>query len=247
MKVFLKFNRNTERSLFYLQQWANIFHDYEKILVTDLFNETDIIPTDIASHVTPNKVLNTDINSIIGFENTYGHDFKHEENKNHFRPDKWKYAAASTLTCYNYAKNDSVFWIIDADDTCLMNNDSLYLNNKMKLVESILLQNKLDGLSLDFYRELTGMWSFGVACVSGFTDLEQLKTVNIQQEFINSTCSQNLDATFHILRQRNVYKLESFVIDNCGFIHDQNYYNGTYYWKDRYRWGQKIPDDVISL
>lgn len=228
MKVIIKYNRQSTDSKFYLSRWIKIFKDYEKIILSDI--QADYSGIDL----TDCKVVSSNMR--------YG-----DTHKNWYY-GRWKNATIANFTAYELAKNDTYFWLIDGDDTVLLNSDVGLLQSKFKKVETIAKIRNLDGLSLDFYRELLNHWSFGVALLKpniDFSRIELITTEDLKPYDLNE--SMNMDLLFDMLRHRGVYKLESFVFEDCGFYHSNKYTLNNYYWKNKMLWDIPLKEDVIVI
>lgn len=240
MKVFLKFNRDTAAAKICLDHWLKIFVDYEVVVISDLYKVgSEVKIKRLADIDVP--IVNTDYSLATQYQNCFGGG----------KEELWSRAGAANFTAYKLAGADTAFWLIDADDTMFVSTDYADLRNRLSQAENHFDQNKLDGLSIDFYRELVNdHWSFGVCLLTTATNLESLKTVN--PEDISQIIKYiNLDGAFDVLRRNKVYKLESFVFDNCFFHHhvDRPQLSfGLYHWSNNTLWN-KIPlgSDIISF
>jgi hypothetical protein len=233
MKVYLKYNKENTDSIKYLLKWIKIFEKYETKIICDLENIEPI------SRITDIEILRTN----YSLKDPIAHLCKHR---------RWENVAASNLTCYKDAGLSS-FWLIDADDTEFLTDNIELLRKKIKNIEKIFEEECLDGISLDFYREIKkDHWSFGMALLRQKTDLYQLLTSltaeSIQQ---HKGLILNIDSMFDALRRYNKLNLKSFVFDGEKFFHDLYQValiNNTYYWKDRKIWDNiSLKPDVISV
>lgn len=239
--VYLKFNRPELASQLCLLQWIEIFKDYPKVIVCDLFNisKKEPIP-DYLQWVTKNNIdiINTDYS--LGERYTPG-----------FKARKRNQSSAN-LTCFELGKNQSHYWLIDADDTMFLTRDYDFITNKLEEAEQIFLESNLDAFSLDFYREIHhDHWSFGVCLLKGNLEFEKILTVDLNEIEKYPGLTRNLDSLFDILRRKKIFNLKSFVINNMAFQHTISPFNsvpnGIYYWNDRKLWQDLLLPDVITL
>jgi hypothetical protein len=238
-KVFLKFNRDTPISYVCLHYWLEIFSNYEIFVVCDLFDARDSIPK---------KLLNITVDKSVKFINT-DYNLAKEYTPN-FKSKKRKMASAN-LTCFSYLdKNDKFLWIIDADDTWFLTNDSNGIQGKIKCAEDYLIENSLDGFSLDFYREYNDSWTFGLCLLAANINWQQIKSVS-NQEIEEYNLPLNGDSIFDVLGRTTRLKLKSFVFDGYGFQHIENNFpnlaGGIYFWKNKKLWDIPLKEDVIIL
>jgi hypothetical protein len=238
MKVFFTFNRSDTPSLICLQNWLETFKEYELIVVCDLY---DVLrepkPSYLSTIQIPFKVINSNyrLGEILPFKSR-----------------KRKQASAK-LTCFESAKPDSHFWMVDADDTMFLTRDYNIVREKIKRVEKISLEKNLDGFSLDFYRETNqNHWSFGLSFLKSNISFDLFKQVTPEDTDATPGLSKNLDSWFDILRRRKVLNLESYVFDNVPFQHNINPFptpmHGIYMWNNRMLNGSTpLKEDVISI
>jgi hypothetical protein len=239
-KVFLKFNRDDPSAVVCLCFWLNLYQGYDVYIVCDLFDaKNDHIPDYLKPLLAYNsaKIINTDYS--LGNEYTP-----------HFKKRKRNMSSAN-LTCFSYlTKEDNCLWIIDADDTMFLSRDFEGLRTKLNTAEKYLLDNKLDGFSLDFYREHNDTWTFGVCLLDAKIAWKKISEVQIQ-ELEELGLALNGDSIFDILGRKGTYKLKSFVFDEFAFQHIINNFPklaaGIYWWKDRKLWDKPLKEDVISL
>jgi hypothetical protein len=238
MKVFLTFNRNDTTSLICLHNWLEIFKEYEIILVCDLYDVArEPKPSYLSNLSTAFTVINSDyrLGEILPFKSR-----------------KRKQASAK-LTCFERAKPNSHFWMVDADDTMFLTRDYNLIREKVKRVEQISLEKNLDGFSLDFYRETNhDHWSFGLSFLKSNINFELFKQVTPEDTDVTPGLTKNLDSWFDILRRRNILKLESYVFDNVPFQHNVNPMptplHGIYMWNNKMLNGNiPLKADVISI
>lgn len=231
-KVFLKFNNTDSMSITCLTFWLEIFKENELYLMCD--KDVSLISHLIKYYNI--TVFKTDYSLTI----PYNHLFKKEKNIN---------CAAVNFTIFELAKNDLLYWMIDADDTMFLTHDATSLKEKLNHVETIFTKDNLDGFSLDFYREHNDHWSFGVGIFKGNIDYNKIIEVDFSQY---KKKPKNLDGCFDILRHEQKLKLESFVIDNTMFIHTKSFKipyapNGIYYWNNKKVWNTALNVGVIIL
>jgi hypothetical protein len=163
MKVYLKFNNLDAMSITCLTFWIELFkNDYTLFLLCD--KEDTIVDKIVKDQ---NLRLHKTDYSLI---NSYKKLFKTEKNIN---------CAAVNLTIFEMSKNDEWFWMIDADDTMFLTHDINNLKEKIKKIEEMFINSKMDGFSLDFYREFRDHWSFGICLFRG--DINYNKIVRSKQ------------------------------------------------------------------
>ena len=246
--VFLRFNRDSEDSRICLIKWFEIFKDYNILLQCDIYDYQGMP--------------------------SYLREYEFTIVKTWYRPLDFPFdssslnQACSTLTCF-FNCFDEYFWLIDADDTKFFTEDYEDLRNRLSKAEDIFIEQKLDGFSLDFYREiLFDHWSFGVCLMSHDIDLTLLDKINENDWEFHTKESRkrrevlpNIDSYFDILRKRKKLNLKSFIFDDLTFQHtlqhksfDRDLPNGIYTWKDRKLTtmksrdlDNKIKDDIISI
>jgi hypothetical protein len=240
MKVFLKFNRDTAAAKICLDHWLKIFRDDDITIISDLYDvtaETKI--KRLADIKVP--IVNTDYSLSTEYQNCFGGG----------KGELWRRAGAANFTAYKLAGIDTTFWLIDADDTMFVSTDYTEIRSRLLSAEQHFKEKKLDGLSIDFYRELVNdHWSFGVCLLTTNTKLTLLKEVD-PIEISQIIKYINLDGAFDVLRRNKIFKLESFVLNNYFFHHhvDRPQLSfGLYHWIDNTLWN-KIPlaSDVISF
>lgn len=237
MKVFLKYNRDDIGSKLCLYQWLEIFRDYEIFVACDIYTPNNLPPyLQKNVHGIDFKLINTDYST---------------GNSLPFKSRKRKQAAAN-LSCFQHARNDRHFWIVDADDTRFLVRDLNLIKEKLKTAEKIFVERDLDGFSLDFYRETHfDHWSFGLCLLKTQIDLKKLELIKPEDVDVTPGLTKNLDSWFDMLRRRKQYKLESFVFDNIPFQHCINPMptpmHGIYFWNSRKLNGMDLKQDVISI
>lgn len=238
MKVFLKFNKDTQSAKMCLEQWIDIFEGYEIQIICDLEDPYEIIGDIMAQY----PVVNT--NYKLGFK--YSQCFGGKK-ANH-----WQRAGSANLTAYKLAKDDEYFWLIDADDTMFITEDISPIKEKIKQAEQYCKEKSLDGFSLDFYREIVNNhWSFGVAILKTDVDLSLLRLVDPIRA-IDITKVANMDSAFDLLKRDGHFTLESFVFNGTFFQHHVDRKDwlpyGVYYWKDGKLWNKtELAKGVISF
>lgn len=238
MKVFLKFNRSDAHSLICLHQWMEIFKEYDITLVCDLYDvNRDTMPQYLNNLASFYKfdVINTDYST---------------GNILPFKSRKRKQASAN-ITCFNVA-SESYFWVIDADDTMFLTRDYATLSERLKKAEYIFNKDKLDGFSLDFYRETHfDHWSFGVCLLRTNLDLSKLNQVTVEEVDQTPGLTKNLDSYFDMLRRKGIYNLKSFVFEDIPFQHTINPMDlpldGIYQWRNNKLYDLDLQEDVIVL
>jgi len=228
MKVYLKYNRNSIQSKFCLERWLKIFKKYKKCILTDI--DADYTNLDISDC----EFLQSNYDLVEPYQNC-------------FFGERWSRPGAANLTAYENAKNEDAFWLIDADDTIIHHSDVSLIQAKLKSCEDYLIDNKLDGFSLDFYREFTGQWSFGVALLSGKIDLSLLNSFDDSMIPGEHLVWKNMDMIFTILRHSNLLRLESFVLDELGFSHLRPELESSYYWANGKLWDIELGEDIVII
>lgn len=237
MKVFLKFNKESQSAKLCLIQWLTLFKDYEVKVICDLEEAETFLKGIVPKHL----IVRTNYKLGFKYSNCYGGK----------KAKHWCRAASANLTAYSLA-DDDYFWLIDADDTMFLTDDLESIRNKIKLAECYGIDKNLDGFSLDFYREIVNdHWSFGVALLRTKIDLSKLKTIDPIRA-INESKEANMDSAFDILRKDGIYNLENFIFDNTFFQHhvDRNKWLpfGVYHWKNNKLWDYvDIADGVINF
>lgn len=234
MKVFFTFNRNDTTSLICLQNWLEIFKDYEIVVVCDLYDVArDPKPTYLSNCTVVNS--NYKLGEILPFK------------------ARKRMQASAKLTCFERAKPASHFWMIDADDTMFLTRDFQLVRDKIKRVEQLSIEKDLDGFSLDFYRETHhDHWSFGLSFLKTNISFDLFKQVTPEDTDSIPGLTKNLDSWFDVLRRRKTLKLESYVFDNIPFQHNINPMSapmhGIYLWNNRVLNGVgPLKSDVISI
>lgn len=234
--VFLKFNRQTVPALICLKRWLDIFNKYNVTIVCDLFDEHTEPYDELKKIIPPGiKVINSD----YSLSNPFSHLLKTK---------RWHNVASSNLICWEKA-NSKMFWIIDADDTLFL-NDIHFIQNKITNCEQFFSTSGLDGISLDFYREIKkDHWSFGMVLVKKNVNLEQLVHISSDEIFKYKGLILNLDSVFDYARRTNLLKLKSFVFDNCYFQHQLEQHAlpwGVYHWINNSIWDTvPLKEDII--
>jgi hypothetical protein len=158
--------------------------------------------------------------------------------------------ASANLTAFQHVKKEENFWMIDADDTVFLTRDFDSLREKLKTAEQYLLDKKLDGFSLDFYRNLNNGWTFGLCLLRGSMPWQLIKDVDMGP-MTELGFARNIDTAFDSLGRQGVFKLENFVFDRYAFQHQCNNYpempHGIYVWHRGKLWDTPLQSDVIIL
>jgi hypothetical protein len=110
MKAFLKFNRSDTASIMCLYHWLELFRDYDITVVCDLY--------DVKTQPRPAYLNETVVGKSFNVINS---DYS-TGNIMPFKARKRKMASAN-FTCFNLAKNEHYYWLIDADDTMFLIRD----------------------------------------------------------------------------------------------------------------------------
>lgn len=233
--VFLKYNRDTFSSVLCLKRWIDIFEDHNITIVCDLFDENNTLPEEYKKFIPSNiKIIKTDYSLSQPFTHL-------------LKTSRWHRVAASNLVCWEKSISQH-FWIIDADDTIFLSDVNL-IKQKIKNCEKYFLSSNLDGISLDFYREIKkDHWSFGMVLFKKQIDLKKLATITPDDLSKHKGLILNLDSVFDYARRSNMLNLKSFVFDNCYFQHhlEQNCLPwGVYFWTQKSIWGTiPLKDDI---
>ena len=158
--------------------------------------------------------------------------------------------AMANLTGITLSQDADAFWMIDADDTMFLNCSFDRVRDKLRIAESQFAQQGLDAYSLDFYRNKTNGWTFGVALLSSKIDPAILKTVS-GDEMMSYGGPRNIDTAFHVLWKRGDLKCANFVFGGMAFQHTHNNYElmpeGVYYWSKGRLWDQPLQSDVVTI
>jgi len=243
VKVFLKFNRNDPSAYLCLQYWLELFQKYDTTIICDLYDTvTQTMPAKLskAIHGYKVKIINTDYQQFI---------------VPYFKSKKQKMASAN-YEAFRLKESSDLIWIIDADDTMFLSTDYEGLRGRLKKAEQYLISNKLDGFSLDFYREYNDTWTFGVACFNSNLNWNKVKSVTADNiEHYN--LPMNIDSMFDVLKRKNQLRLESFVFPGYAFQHLINNFRklnvGVYFWsgaakgKPARLWDTPLHPEVIEI
>ena len=237
--VFLKIDRMDMHAVHCLRFWLETFKDYPTWILCDRTEEDGSRPTilDTCFLDYPQTKFTASDRSLV----TYLSELK---------PRKRNMATAN-LTGFELSKSNSDnFWMIDADDTQFLTHRWDALNDKLHSAEQYLVEHSLDGFSLDFYSTHNAGWTFGVALFRSdlhWTELTQIKG----DEMRDFMFPRNIDAAFHCMREKKLWKLESFVFSGMSFQHVYNNYpemvNGVYYWNKGMLWDIPLPNRIVSL
>lgn len=242
MKAYLKFNKADTVGYMCLLSWLEIFKNYEIILVCDLFNVSsdpvpELLDTILKNTKKEIKVINTDY-SLSSLFNDLIHDPRYQK------------AAAANITCHKHNTTDSVFWLIDADDTAILTRNFDFVNKKFTEAENYFSNNSLDSLSLDFYRMQNDTWSFGICLIRADLDFNHIRNALTENDFVPKD-TRCLDICFDKLRRKNLLKLKTFIVNDLSFIHyvykTRNLPYCLYYWSDSKLNGIPVPKDFVIL
>ena len=239
IEVFLKCNRETLPSLICLDFWIKVFLDYKVTIICDLFDVTNSQPSPELKKVAGNiPIINTD----YSLSKPFGHLLKVE---------RWHNVCSSNLTCFKTNSSNN-FWLIDADDTQFLTTDIDMIKEKVKRAEQYFVTGNLDGLSLDFYREIKkDHWSFGMVLFRGTLDLAPLAKLTPDDLYKYKGLILNFDSVLDYARRSGAMNFQSFVFDNCFFQHwleQPALPYGIYFWKDRKIWNSiNLRADVVSF
>ena len=243
VNAFLKVDRDAPHTLLCLRFWLETFKSYRTFVLCD--------NKELESKL--HKMLTNDYPSTILVES----DRRLVRYLRELKSSKRNMATAN-LSGFELSKDADLFWMIDADDTLFLTNNFTIINEKLRLAESYLSDNKLDGFSLDFYStqirkgdtKPCDAWTFGVALFRAnlnWRELVEVKADEMEQYLF----ARNIDSVFHCMRARGKWKLESFVFNDFSFQHLYNNYpampNGVYYWRKRKLWDIQLPDRIVQL
>lgn len=235
-EVFLKFNRPDISAYLCLMGWLEIFREYKITILCDCFTDKNPMPAFLLEFIDKNiAIQNTDYS--IG--RTFLDRFPKKKSRNQ---------GSANLTAFKLTCADK-FWLIDADDTMWLTRDFQSIKEKIHKAEYYFSAKKLDGFSLDFYRELNDIWTFGVCLVNKDLDFSEFDLLNIEEE--NKKHNTNIDICFDLMRKNKKWKLESFVFDNIPFQHTINNFrelpHGIYMWHNKKFDKFHLKEDIIIL
>jgi len=239
VKAFLKINRMDVHGVFCTRYWCEVFKDYETYILCDKFKQdAEPPPAELKSilfdypHV---KVVNSDY--------TLG------EHLGTLKPRKRGMAMAN-LTGIGYSKDADAFWMIDADDTMFLSHAFDVVQAKLQIAEQQFQERGLDAYSLDFYRNKTNGWTFGIALLSSAINPAIMQTVS-GDEMMSYGGPRNIDTAFHVLWKRGNLKCANFVFGGMAFQHTYNNYpempQGVYYWNKGHLWEAPLQPDVVTI
>lgn len=242
MKVYLKFNKTDSVGYMCLLSWLEIFHDYEIILVCDIF-KVDSEPTPLFldsvlkrtnKHI---EIINTDYLLSEPF-NDLIHDPRYQK------------AAAANLTCHKHNTTDQIYWLVDADDTMVLSRNFDFVKKKFSEAENHFISNNLDSLALDFYRMQNDTWSFGICLMRSTLNFDYIRDKLSDKDFVPKD-TRCLDICFDKLRRKDLLKLKTFIINDLSFIHyvhkTKNLPYYLYHWNNSKLNGISVPEDFIIL
>ena len=163
--------------------------------------------------------------------------------------DKWEFATYAHLTPFYHAKlvGKRNFWCIDADDTMfLMKSDKIAMI--MQEVEKISIKSEISAISLDMWRSKTlgKHWSLGVLYINdnidfckvfaSITNNQWMQELNIVDD------AYNLDWFMTYLKDIKKYNIQSFYVENAGFIHwsDNLIINNSSSWINMWKDGKVV-------
>lgn len=234
-EVFLKFNRPDISAYLCLMSWIEIFRDYKITILCDCFTDKHPMPTFLFEYLNNIEIKNTDY--------SLGRSFL-----DRFPKKKSRNQGSANLTAFHLSLEKS-FWLIDADDTIWLTRDFQAIKNKIQNAETYFYENNLDGFSLDFYRELNDIWTFGVCLVKKHLDFSKFDILDIESE--NKKHNTNIDICFDLMRKNKEWKLESFIFDGLPFQHMINNFkdlpHGIYMWSEGRFDKFKLKKDIVIL
>lgn len=235
-QVFLKFNRPDVSAYLCLMSWLEIFRDYEITIICDCFSSKHPMPSFLSEYIDKEiKIENTDY--------AIGRSFL-----DRFPKKKSRNQGSANLTAFKLSMSDK-FWIIDADDTMWLTRDFQLIKEKILEAEKYFDNSSLDGLSLDFYRELNDIWTFGMCLIKRDLDFSCFDKLDIESE--NKKHNTNIDICFDLMRKNNNWKLKSFIFDGLPFQHLINNFkdlpHGIYMWSNGKFDKFKLKKDIVIL
>jgi hypothetical protein len=237
--VFLKFHRTDPAAVLCLRFWLEVFKNYKTFILCDRYKPgSDPTPDYLKTVLIDYDV--TVINSDYSIGDIYCDNLKGAK----------RGMASANLTAFQHVKKEENFWMIDADDTVFLTRDFDGLREKLKSAEQYLLDKKLDGFSLDFYRNLNNGWTFGVCLLRGNMPWQLIKDVDMGP-MTELGFARNIDTAFDSMAKSGLIKLANFVFDKQAFQHQCNNYpempHGIYAWRRGKLWDAPLQSDVIIL
>lgn len=213
--IYFKINRNVNYTLKCIQGWINIANElkYPFIFVCD------------------NNELRYNIYRNCYFENSNikfikSMKIKTRKGVKNLYTKHWKNATYAHLTPFYHAKKQGVcnFWNIDADDTTILLKPKRAAQ-ALKEVEKLAIKKDINAISLDMWRSKTlGVhWSLGVLFIHDTIDFckvfENQNDIEWTKKYLDYSDAFNLDWFMSYLKKYKSYKIETFYIENCHFIH----------------------------
>ena len=233
INVFLKIDRMDASGVLCLRFWLEVFKNYETYILCD--RETDLLDT-VQKDYPQAKLIQSDRTVIAECCTT-------------LKSSKRNMAAAN-LTGFKLSQNADAFWMIDADDTMFLTRRFDILDEKFKAAERVFEEQQFDAFSLDFYRNLNGGWTFGVALMRSSLPYQRILEVD-GPDMVDLGYARNIDSAFHVLGDRGIIKRGNFVFNKMAFQHLHNNYplmpEGVYYWSAKHLWDVPLQPDVISI
>ena len=135
MNVFLKIDRNVPHTLLCLRFWLETFKNYSTFILCDNPDLSKKLESCFVDY--PKSKLISSDRSLVQY-------------LTQLKSSKRNMATAN-LTGFEQSKDADAFWMIDADDTIFLTHNFEIVNEKLHRAEQYLIDNKLDGFSLDFY------------------------------------------------------------------------------------------------
>ncbi len=217
---YLKINRDTDYTYLCLQHWIDTL-DY---LDRDFYILCDRqkLEKNVLRKIT---FYNTNIKFIKSCKNSA---LKKIVDK--IATKWWFNATFAHLTTFFHARQNKInkFWNIDADDT-MFALEPQEIGNLLKNVEKYAAKEDIKTLSLDMWHSRTRKkhWSFGITYNNNFLEIfdifNSLKNSSWQKFYEKYDIAFNLDWFFTYLKDKMKYKIESFYVENCYFIHWGNF------------------------
>ena len=217
---YLKINRNTDYTFLCLQHWIDVLSVSNRdffILCDNLQLEKEVL----------RKVIfpNSNIKFIGSCKNS-----RLKKYVKKIATKWWPKATFAHLTTFYHAKQNNIkeFWNIDADDT-MFALEPEDIRSILQNVENYSKTNNIDAISLDMWHSRTRQrhWSFGITYINNFSEifniLDSLTNTDWQNNYKDCDVAFNLDWFFTYLKDEKKYKIESFYIENCYFIHWGNF------------------------
>lgn len=211
---YLKVNLNNKYSMKALQQWIDI---------VNCMNADFIIVCD------SNKLKNSILKNIKFYDENI------KFTKSLRKPLKnivknivtgfWANAAYAHMTTFFHAQKHDIkeFWNIDADDTIILAEPSK-VSEILHSAQIYAQTNNVSLFSFDMWRSRTRSkaWTFGITYTRNVNNfIKNFKNANKswQKDYIDVDQALNIDWYCTFLKNTGFAKIETFFVENCGFIH----------------------------